>query len=155
MPEIEINNLTGRAISEDFLKKTALLVLKEEIKESRGRKKVVSIVLVGPYRIRNLNRIYRGKNRVTDVLSFSARDVKREFASLVPEEERMLGEIVICLKTVKKQARRFRSSFEKELTRVLIHGLLHLLGYDHERSEKRAKEMKEKEDYYLKKVFNQ
>jgi len=63
-----------------------------------------------------------------------------------------LGEIVICLREVKKNARRFNSTFKKELVRVLIHGILHLLGYDHEKLEKEAEKMEEKENYYLSQI---
>jgi len=64
-----------------------------------------------------------------------------------------LGEIVICLREVKKNAKRFSLIFEKELARVLIHGILHLLGYNHEKSEKEAEKMRKKEEYYLKLLF--
>jgi len=66
---------------------------------------------------------------------------------------RGLGEIVICLSEVKKNAKRFSLTFEKELARVLIHGILHLLGYDHEKSKEGEREMEKKENYYLEKVF--
>ena len=60
-----------------------------------------------------------------------------------------LGEIVICLNEIKKNTRRFKSQFKIELARVLIHGILHLLGYDHEKSEKKSQKMERKEKYYL------
>jgi len=126
---IEINNLTTNPVDEEFLKKAAEKVLGGEKKEGD-----LSIALVGQGRIRELNKKYRGKNRATDALAFPGDG---------------LGEIVICLGEVKKNAKRFNSTFEKELARVLIHGILHLLGYDHERPGKEAKQMKEKEEYYL------
>ena len=64
-----------------------------------------------------------------------------------PKKE--LGEIVICLSEVKKNAKRLKLDYNKELVRVLIHGILHLAGYDHERGEKEAGKMKDKENYYL------
>ena len=145
---IEINNLTTVSINEEFLKKISEKVLKRERQEhlSYGRVPDLSIALVGQGRIRELNKKYRGKNRVTDVLSFPGNG---------------LGEIVICLREVKKNAKRFLPSqilpgkiwegeaFEKELTTCLIHGILHLLGYDHEKNEAEAEQMKEKENYYL------
>ena len=137
---IEINNLTTVSINEEFLKKISEKVLKRERQEhpSYGRVPDLSIALVGQGRIRELNKKYRGKNRVTDVLSFPGNG---------------LGEIVICLREVKKNAKRFGSTFEKELARVLIHGILHLLGYEHEKSRKEAKAMKEKQEDYLSKVL--
>ncbi len=125
---IEINNLTAVAVDEDFLKEVAKNVLKGEKKKETG----VSIVLVGQEKMKKFNKKYRGKNRVTDVLSFG----------------NGLNEIVICLREVKKNAKRYKSTFKKELGRVLIHGILHLFGYDHEKSESESKKMQEKEEYY-------
>jgi len=123
---IEINNLTTNPVDEEFLKGLVKKVLEGENKEEAG----LSIALVGQGRIRELNKKYRGKNRATDVLAFPGDG---------------LGEIVICLREVKKNAKRYRSNSEKELARVLIHGILHLLGYDHEKSEQAAEKMREKE----------
>ena len=127
---IEINNLTNTVVDEDFLKKTAKIVTDGEKKKAIE----LSIALVRQGRIRELNKRYRGKNRVTDVLSFSYDGS---------------GDIVICLGEVKKNARRFGTTFEKELSKVLIHGILHLLDYDHEKNEKEAEKMRKKEEYYL------
>ena len=134
---IEINNLTVQSVKEDLLKKVAEKILKGESASWRKEKKDLSIALVGQERIRELNKKYRGENRVTDVLSFSYDN---------------LGEIVICLSEVKKNAKRLKSTFQKELIRVLIHGILHLLGEDHEKSRKEAELMEKKEEYYLSKV---
>ena len=133
---IEVNNLTTIQIDEEFFKKIAQKVLKSEKQENKN----LSIALVGQGRIRELNKKYRGKNRVTDVLAF-------------PNRELGLGEIVICLREVKKNVKRFSSTFEKELARVLIHGILHLLEYDHEKGDAQAKKMEEKQNYYLKLFF--
>ncbi len=133
---IEINNLTTVQIDEEFLKKVAEKVLESENKKEAD----LSIALVGQGRMRKLNKKYRGKNRVTDVLAF-------------PNKNLGLGEIVICLREIKKNAKRFGETFEKELIRVLIHGIFHLLGYDHEKSEKAGQKMAEKENYYLSLIF--
>ena len=135
---IEINNLTTNPVDEEFLKKIAKKVL-EDKHPPRGRvpgEVGLSIALVGQGRIKELNKRYRGKNRVTDVLSF-------------PDKAMGLGEIVICLREVKKNVKRLSSTFEKELARVLIHGILHLLGEDHEKSKTEAERMRKKEEYYL------
>ena len=129
---IEINNLTTNPIDEESFKKTAKMILKGENKKEAN----LSIALVGQGRIRELNRRYRGKNRITDVLAFLNTDMG-------------LGEIVICLKEAKKNAKRYGLTFEKELSKVLIHGILHLLGYNHEESEKETERMRKKEEYYL------
>ena len=147
---IEINNLTTNPVDEDFLKKNAKIVLDEE-----GQKEAdLSIAFVGQGRMREINKKYRGKNRVTDVLSFPESKVLLQKFKVGPAQKTQgLGEIIICLREVKKNAKKFKSSFKKELNRVLIHGILHLLGYDHEKGKEEAREMEEKERYYLSKIF--
>jgi len=130
---VEINNLTAVQIDKKFLEKVCQKVLESEKRENKD----LSIALVGRGRIRELNKKYRKKNRATDILAFPGDG---------------LGEIVICLREVKKNAKKYKASFEKELARVLIHGLLHLLGYNHEKSEKAAQKMEEKQNYYLEKI---
>ncbi|MDI6882959.1 MAG: rRNA maturation RNase YbeY [Patescibacteria group bacterium] len=165
---VEINNLTKVEIDQNFLKKLAQKVLKIEKKEGN-----LSFVFLGQGRMRKLNKKYLGKNRVTDVLAFPALKVPFErFKIGEIKKTKDLGEVVICLREVKKNAKRFTPleitgtgkkhkesksltgfnfSFEKELARVLIHGILHLLGYEHEKSKEGEKKMKEREEYYLKK----
>lgn len=144
---IEINNLTENKVDESFIKKMIKQVLKgEKVKEEPA----LSIAFLGPGRMRKLNKTYRKRNRVTDVLAFPESKVKFEKFKLGPTQKvKGLGEIVICLREVKKNARKFEATFEKELARVLIHGILHLLGYNHEKSDKEAKAMEEKEKKYL------
>jgi probable rRNA maturation factor len=130
---IEVNNLTAYSINKKLLERLALKILK---KESGGffKKKDLSIALVAPLRIKELNKRYRKKNRPTDVLSF--------------QDKESWGEIIICPSEIKKNAEKFNSNFKKELSRVLIHGVLHLLGYDHEKA-KEEERMRKKEEYYL------
>ncbi|MCD6550271.1 rRNA maturation RNase YbeY [bacterium] len=144
---VEINNLTTVSIDQDFVKNIVETVLKGENKE----KKRISLAFVGPRRIKEINRRYRKKNRVTDVLSFPESEVEmKEFGvGELQENKNILGEIVVCLKEVKKNSRRYQISFETELARVIIHGVLHLLGYDHEKSEEEKEKMQKKEEYYL------
>ena len=98
----------------------------------------ISVSVVGAEEIARLNNQYRGKNAVTDVLSFPMGD----------EDERgvyLLGDIVICLQKVLEQARAYENSFARELCYLSVHSLLHLLGYDHETEEDRS-QMREKEE---------
>jgi probable rRNA maturation factor len=127
---IEINNLTKIPVDPKFLKEIGQKILKKEGKDNKD----LSIVLVGRKKIRELNRSYRKEDRATDVLSF---------------EYNTLGEIVFCPEMIRKNAEKFNSTFKKELARVLIHGILHLLGYNHERSVAEAKKMNKKEESYL------
>jgi len=147
---IEINNLTSIEVDKAFLEKIVSEVLKgENIKN----KVLLSIVLVGPARMRKLNKEYRNKNRITDVLAFPEIDVFFEKFKKIFKKEKSLGEIVICLREVKNNSKKFSLSFEKELANVLIHGLLHLIGYDHEKEKKEAEKMKQKQDFYLLKIL--
>lgn len=134
---LEINNLTRTKVDAAYLKKVAAAALK---KIKRGNAEL-SAVFVGERRMRILNWRYRGKNRPTDVLSFSQEDA--EMFVKAPEKVVRLGEVVLCASQAKKQAKRAGHSLRKELTVLLIHGILHLGGYDHERSEKEAEKMEE------------
>ncbi|MCL2364051.1 MAG: rRNA maturation RNase YbeY [Defluviitaleaceae bacterium] len=87
----------------------------------------VSVSFVTPEEIRAMNRDYRGKNAETDVLSFPG----------FPGSP-ALGDIVICVAIAKRQAEEYGHTFERELTFLAVHGLLHLLGYDHETSQDEA-----------------
>lgn len=144
---VGINNLTGDKVDEKFVKEIVETVLKGERKEIMGE---LSLAFIGPGRMRKLNKTYRKKNRVTDVLAFENSKVAFEkFKIGSAQKTEGLGEIVICLREVKKNARKFEESFEQELTRVLVHGVLHLLGYDHEKTKEEAEKMRECEERYL------
>ncbi len=78
-----------------------------------------SVALVSDRRIAALNRRYRGQPRPTDVLSFAA------------DSNGYLGDVVISAQTAQRQARRYRHSLEEEIKLLMLHGLLHLMGYDH------------------------
>ena len=139
---IEIRNLTRKKIDAKRLKAVAKKVLKSENIKLKG----ISIVLLGKTEIKKLNKKYRGKSQPTDVLSFSQ---NYNFPFLKED----LGEIVVCPEQVGENARKAGEEFEKELNRVLIHGILHLLGYDHEKSGEGARRMEKKQEYYLVKFF--
>lgn len=127
---VEINNLVADRGNKKFLKKIAKRILVEENEKNLG----LSIALVSQTAIKKINKKYRKKNKTTDVLSFFYGNE---------------GEIVICPEVVKKNAKKFGIPFKKELIRILIHGIMHLLGYDHEKNEKKAELMEEKQNYYL------
>lgn len=99
----------------------------------------ISVAILSPAEIKKLNKIYRQKNKVTDVLSFNL------------EDEKILGEIVICLAQAKKQAQEKNISLQSELKLLLAHGTLHLLGYDHEISEREARRQEKEEQLLLSK----
>jgi rRNA maturation RNase YbeY len=101
----------------------------------------VTVLLIGELAMRGLNRRWRGKDRPTDVLSFSQRE--GEGGDLHPE---LLGDIVICVPTAKRQAREAGHCLAAELDRLAVHGLLHLAGYEHEDDPVAARAMRRRED---------
>ena len=102
----------------------------------------LGILFVGDQRMRSLNRQYRGKDRTTDVLAFAMREAPHSSSSL-------LGDVVIAVPTAVRQAKEGQRSLDEELTVLLVHGILHLCGYDHERSEKEARRMHRRERMIL------
>ena len=135
---IEINNLTNFTVDKKFFLGVAKKVLKGENKGTLN----VSIAFVVPGEIHKLNKTYRKKDKPTDVLSFEkVSDFKDECA-----------EVIICPAVVRENAKESKLSLKKELAKILIHGLLHTLGYDHELGEKEAGEMEEKEKFYFEKL---
>lgn len=91
----------------------------------------LSVALVDDATMHSLNRDYRDKDRPTDVLAFAMRE--GEPMAAIPEEEpEMLGDVIISVDTANRQATRARRSLLDEVTMLLAHGLLHLLGYDHQ-----------------------
>ncbi|HEY0840004.1 MAG TPA: rRNA maturation RNase YbeY [Vulgatibacter sp.] len=105
----------------------------------------LSILLTTDGGIRTLNRRFRGKNAPTDVLSFPAGDE----GPLPPGMPRPLGDLAISLDTARRRAIEDGRSLSFELSRYLAHGLLHLLDYDHERSEAEARRMARAESRLL------
>jgi probable rRNA maturation factor len=108
----------------------------------------LAIVLARDSFVRELNAAYRKVDRPTDVLAFAMRDV------VAPDEvgesggtERILGDVVISVDRARVQARRFRRTVEHEMLKLVAHGVLHLLGYDHERP-KEKREMRKLENRY-------
>jgi len=96
----------------------------------------VTVSLVDDAEIHRLNRDYRRKDRPTDVLAFAMREGRR-----APGDDAILGDVVISVDTAARQARQRRATTADEVRALLIHGLLHLLGYDHERSAAEARRM--------------
>ncbi len=94
--------------------------------------------------IRILNRDYRKKDKPTDVLSFIYGEGNPDVG-----DENFYGEIIICPAVAKKQAKLYNNDLNMELKRLLVHGFLHLLGYDHEISAEAEKEMFKKQEELL------
>lgn len=117
------NSVRGSGIDARSVKRTAKRLL-AAVGEKRS---ALSISFVDDDAIRGLNREHRGKDKPTDVLSFPL--LEKGEAHL---GERLLGDIVISVETARRQAADYDASLEAEINRLLIHGVLHVLGHDHE-----------------------
>jgi probable rRNA maturation factor len=113
--------------------------------EVLGLSKVeLSIALVSDAQIKRLNKLYRNKDKPTDVLSFPIGEKVEDWL--------ILGDIVISVDTAKRQAQELGHSLEEELKRLLVHGLVHLLGYDHELGGEEEKKFFELEEFVLREL---
>ncbi|MBU0722028.1 rRNA maturation RNase YbeY [Patescibacteria group bacterium] len=128
--KVEINNQTNYKINLKLIEK-AVKVFGQVYKI---KNKEFSLAFVGDAEIKKLNLTYRGLNKATDVLSFSG-------------DGDYLGEIIINYNQVKLQAGDFKNSAEKELIFILVHGLLHLIGYDDKTDKQRKKMIKLGENF--------
>ncbi|MDD4477370.1 MAG: rRNA maturation RNase YbeY [Patescibacteria group bacterium] len=135
----------------NFLKTAKCVLPKKNVAKAaesvfRGLKKkaCAEINIVGNGEIKKINREYRGKNAITDVLSFAWEEdekIKSDF----------WGQIYICYPRIKKQAESFGVSEQEEFVRILTHGILHLLGYDHI-AKKQADKMFALQESFVKKI---
>lgn len=130
--KFEINNLTKGKVDKKFLEKIVRKTLNFLNFEEKTE---INLVIIGEARMRKLNKKYRGKNQVTDVLAFD------------------YGELFICLPQAKKQAKRLGHSFEQELATLLIHGILHLAGYNDKTKEDYNKMAKKQEEIWQKVIL--
>ena len=123
----EINELTQQEINEleKLLNYTAE---KENVQEGSE----LSVTFVSNERIQEINREYRDKDRPTDVISFALEELGEGELEIVGENiPRILGDIIISIPKAREQAEEYNHSFMRELGFLAVHGLLHLLGYDH------------------------
>ena len=109
-------------------------VIAATLKEEEVSNAVFSIVFVGLEEIHELNKKYRGIDRPTDVISFALED-SDDFEL---DGVRVLGDIYVCIDKMKEQALEYGHSEKRELSFLVCHGLLHLLGYDHMKKEDEA-----------------
>ena len=145
----EIFNNSGIEVLElDVLEKYVKYIsMKLEIEDA-----IFNIIMVDDEKIQELNKNYRGKDSVTDVLSFplTSEDGKTE---INPDTNAVqLGDVVISLETAVKQAQNYGHSLEREIGFLTVHSMLHLLGYDHETSQLDQRIMREKEESVLEKL---
>ena len=139
MNEIQIN-LKNRKLRKEWLKSRAEAILKALQIEGAE----LSILITHDDHIRELNRAYRGKDRATDVLSFPNGDKVAD--------KLLLGDVVISVDTASRQAEELGVTLEEEVERLLVHGIVHLLGYDHELGEREREEFERIEGMVLSEI---
>lgn len=111
----------------------------------------VSVILTNPMNIKQINKQYRAIDKETDVLSFPMFE-EQEIKNMIKENKwtymDILGDMVISIEQVKKQAEEYGHSFERELSYMVVHSFYHLMGYDHIKEEDKEK-MRPKEEFIL------
>lgn len=125
MSELEIFNQIDEEIDE---LETVKSVLNYAIKKEKLENVIFNVIIVDNNYIHELNRDYRHIDRETDVITFALEDEKD---MVVPDGERVLGDIYISIDKAKSQAKEYGHSLLRELTFLAVHGFYHLLGYDH------------------------
>ncbi len=142
-------NLIDKYQRQDFrLDIDLLLVRTNSLLELLGQAgRPVSVVLLDDKTMADYNQTYRGKKGATNVLSFPADDLQADLLPELLSDE--LGDILISVETAAVEAVKGNKSLQHRLTELIIHGMLHLLGYDHEKSRRQAKVMQEKEKKLL------
>ena len=118
-------------------------LLKDFCKREKLDNVLFNVIIVDEKEIHNINKTYRQIDSPTDVISFALED---EETMIGPDKIRVLGDIYICIEKVKSQAEEYKHSFKRELTFLTVHGLLHLLGYDHMNKEDEIKMFKKQEE---------
>lgn len=119
-------------------------ILKLGLKHMNIKDSYISVVIVDKDKIYEINKTYRNVDKVTDVISFAFEDN----GGITPDGLRILGEIYLCMDKAKEQAIEYGHSNKREICYLVTHGLLHLLGYDHEKEENKKK-MRTKEENIL------
>lgn len=146
---IELNDENVQAESLiELMKKAAEICAEAEGIDAGDESCEVSLSFVSPEEIREINRDYRKKDAVTDVLSFPQYNSREEMDW---EDYVCLGDVIICPERAREQAEDFGHSFEREMVYLMVHSVLHLLGYDHMNDDEKAV-MREKEEAVMDKV---
>ena len=127
--DIEVFNLTDENLDDELSKLKEFLI--NVSKDEKLGNVIFNVIIVDNDKIHEINKQYRNIDRETDVISFALEDDK----SFNTTEVRMLGDIYISIDRVRSQAKEYGHSFKRELYFLAIHGLLHLLGYDHMKEE--------------------
>lgn len=125
--EIEYLEIEKNKKYEEIANKVFESCFKEE--DLYNYKIYISIILTDEKNIQNINKEYRNIDKETDVLSFPM--FEKEEINQAKEKEEVLGDIIVCIPVIKKQAVEYGHSEEREFAYMLVHGFYHLMGYDH------------------------
>lgn len=129
---VEYTEEVKTSFSEDFFQEVAERALEEcQFPFLQGKEISLNVVAVSPEKIQELNAKYRGKDSVTDVLSFGEYSDRYALEEVV-EEEIFLGEIFLCSAFIENAAKEDDVTLAREMTYIFSHGVLHLVGFDHE-----------------------
>ena len=140
MNDFDINDEFGYDKDYSYLDDVLNIALDyEKVKNS-----YFSVIFVSEEEIQKINREYRGIDKVTDVISFAFLDNESVYDPI-----KILGDIYICIPKMMEQALEYEHSIKRELSFLVVHGLLHLLGYDHTKSLEDEKIMFQKQDDIL------
>ena len=141
---IHINgHISGVSFSPDDVVEWLEHVISDEI----GNGYEISVSYVDTALMISLNERYTGREGTTDVLAFSQQD-----GSDPAPDHQLLGDVIIDANRVREQARQYGSSVDEELLRVTVHGVLHLLGYDHQNAEEESI-MRDKEETHIRRFY--
>ncbi len=138
--ELQIHNQTDKQIDETFSRKAALAVLDGEQRTAR----TLDLILVTDQDLKAMKQKYFNIDQFTDVITFNLED---------DDADDIEGEIYLAPGQIMENAKRFAVSFNHEMTRVIVHGVLHLCGHEDDTPELKQ-QMRELEDYYLQKLLS-
>lgn len=135
-----------------YSQKTLIRRAVKETLEYEGYKNnaEISVTFTDNEGIRRLNKDFRGLDKPTDVLSFPLTDYESTDAPYADELCGSLGDVVLSLERAKEQADEYGHSFDREIAFLVVHSMLHLLGYDHETSEEDELDMRQRQSEILK-----
>jgi rRNA maturation RNase YbeY len=139
------------SLTRHLVRQARLVELAHRVLSAAGEaQSELSLELIGDRRMQRLNRDYRNRDHTTDVLAFSTREASVPKGLSCPTS--LLGDVVISLPTAIRQARSAHRSVDEELAILLVHGVLHLCGYDHERNVREAERMSRREQVVLRRI---
>lgn len=148
IPEV-IFDFWGIVEDDEYIKLAEKVIEKcFEVENIKNKNLYINVIYTTSQKIKEINKQYRNIDKETDVLSFPMYEKEEILLKKDNTEPDTLGDIIICIEQVKKQANEYNHSFERELSYMLVHGFYHLMGYDH-LEDKDKKVMRDKEEFIL------